>query len=1356
MIKKPTYDELVKENEILRQSEEGLREVFKNMSNGVCFYDVIDNGKDFIFCDINKAGEEIANVKKSDILGTSLLEVRPNIEEYGLIDVFKKVWKTGKPEILDDKYYDDQKLTGYFKNFVYKSSSGKIVAIFENLTEGKQAIQELKKAKEKAEESESKFRTLFETIPLGITLADNDGQIISSNPAAEIILGLTKEEQLQRSIDGVEWSIVRPDGTLMPPEEYASTRALNEQRPITNIEMGITKEINKVAWINVNAAPIKDYGVVISYEDVTKRKMSEIELIKAKEKAEKSEEQLKLIANNFVNGMIYQVAMLDEDKRKFTYVSETVMKLYNCTPEEAMSNPDLIYGKLHPEDIDDLIEKEKEALLKMSVFKTECRVINPDGSIRWSYYVSQPRIINGLVCWDGIEVDITERKEMEFALKSAKEKAEESQKQFMSLFEQSPLSIQIFNSNGITINVNQAWRELWQVPNDYEIINKYNIFKDKHAKESGWLDYLVKAFEGETVHIPDMEYDPQQGGNLGRKRVLQGTTFPIIINKKVENVVLIHQDVTDLKKNEAELIEAKEKAEESESKFRTLFETIPLGITMADKNGQIISSNPAAENILGLTKEEQLQRSIDGVEWSIVRPDGTLMPPEEYASTRALHEQRPITNIEMGITKEINKVAWINVNAAPIKDYGVVISYEDVTVRKIQEENILRSNKQLQLINDFTSEILKISKIEDIYKFITVKISELFPNTIVLCNSIDEKKKEAIFQSYSGINSNMFNKILSISGFNPVGKTFNLVASHEEFLRTGRLQHFTKGLAEFSESEFPEIAAKAIEKLIGISNIYSIGISKENNLIASLQFFSYNKSAISAKEFIETFVYHAGIVLQKKILELQLTESEAKHKMLTEFSGDMIVKYRNFKMVYVNPAVEKILGYTKEEYLDFSPLDLIHPDDIEEVKATRELDISDKTDKNHLIEFRQKHKNGSYRWISAQIIIHKIDENNIITIINSRDVTSKKEDELKIKKLSTAVSQSPTAIVITNTKGDIEYANSSYTSISGYSYDELIGQNPRLMKSNHHKPEFYKNLWETVTSGNIWKGELYNKHKNGSFFWESSVIAPIFNQKNELINFVAVKQNITERKLQENLIKQQNKELTKLNADKDRFMQILAHDLKNPFHSILGLIDLLKDNIREYDIDEVEELLNLASKSAQNTFHLLENLLTWGRSNSGEIPFEPQKLSFSTSCNEVIENLQLTANTKSVTINYVASDGISIFADKKMLKTILRNLISNAIKFTNKGGQVNIHAEQKNSIVTITISDNGIGIEPSILNKLFDISEKVTTTGTANEKGTGLGLLLCKEFAEKHEGKIWVESEVGKGSNFKFTLPLNQ
>jgi signal transduction histidine kinase len=258
--------------------------------------------------------------------------------------------------------------------------------------------------------------------------------------------------------------------------------------------------------------------------------------------------------------------------------------------------------------------------------------------------------------------------------------------------------------------------------------------------------------------------------------------------------------------------------------------------------------------------------------------------------------------------------------------------------------------------------------------------------------------------------------------------------------------------------------------------------------------------------------------------------------------------------------------------------------------------------------------------------------------------------------------------------------------------------------------------------------------------------------------------DITERKQAEGKLKNILNELTiahkeleqlvQLNNDKNLFISILAHDLRSPFTVILGCSELLLENIHHYNIDQIESFVKDIYQSTQMTFTLFEDLLKWVRMQSGKITFEPQKLSFTDICKDIIKILNPNAVAKNITINNNASNEINVFADSDMLKVILRNLVSNAIKFTNKNGTININAEENSENVIISVSDNGIGIMPDKLTKLFDISHRQTTIGTEEESGTGLGLILCKEFVEKHGGKIWVESEVGKGSDFKFTLPI--
>jgi PAS domain S-box-containing protein len=266
---------------------------------------------------------------------------------------------------------------------------------------------------------------------------------------------------------------------------------------------------------------------------------------------------------------------------------------------------------------------------------------------------------------------------------------------------------------------------------------------------------------------------------------------------------------------------------------------------------------------------------------------------------------------------------------------------------------------------------------------------------------------------------------------------------------------------------------------------------------------------------------------------------------------------------------------------------------------------------------------------------------------------------------------------------------------------------------------------------------------------------PLLNKQGEVIGILGTYIDITERKNVELALQESEKQLRQLNVDKDRFISILGHDLKNPFYNILGFSEILSDEIEGLNKNEIKEIAGNIYKSAKITNKLLEDILMWARTQQDKIPFKPLILNFRDICIDILEILSPNANAKNITINHSAPDKINIFADTDMLKTVFRNLVSNAIKFTNNGGEINIIAEQKDAVVTISVSDNGVGIPPESTVKLFDISEVLTTKGTKGETGTGLGLLLCKEFVEKHGGVIWVESEVGKGSDFRFTLPIS-
>ena len=233
----------------------------------------------------------------------------------------------------------------------------------------------------------------------------------------------------------------------------------------------------------------------------------------------------------------------------------------------------------------------------------------------------------------------------------------------------------------------------------------------------------------------------------------------------------------------------------------------------------------------------------------------------------------------------------------------------------------------------------------------------------------------------------------------------------------------------------------------------------------------------------------------------------------------------------------------------------------------------------------------------------------------------------------------------------------------------------------------------------------------------------------------------------------QDLKIQKLLKDRNQFFSIIAHDLRGPLGASVGLSEILAENIEEYSAEEIKEITEMLYQSNKNSYKLLENLLDWSQVQTGMIEYSPNKIALNTLIKENIELNKNAALNKNITLSFESAEFIEVEADKNMIDTIVRNLLTNAIKFTNKNGEIKVRMRKGPKKAVISITDSGIGIPDDIKERLFKTNGKVTQKGTEDELGTGLGLLLCSEFVKKHKGEIWVESELGKGSTFKFTLP---
>ena len=344
--------------------------------------------------------------------------------------------------------------------------------------------------------------------------------------------------------------------------------------------------------------------------------------------------------------------------------------------------------------------------------------------------------------------------------------------------------------------------------------------------------------------------------------------------------------------------------------------------------------------------------------------------------------------------------------------------------------------------------------------------------------------------------------------------------------------------------------------------------------------------------------------------------------------------------------------------------------------------------------------------------------------------------------------------------GTITYISPAVEELRGITVEEAMSQTVDQILTPESAAPVIGYIQELIAdhaaglSLKCFRGELDYYRSDGSIMHTEVIVYPINGGELHAVTILGVTRDITERKqLQEKLI-YQTQSLKELNATKDKFFSIIAHDLRSPFFGILALSEMLRDEARELGLDSMNEYAELIHTSAKQAYDLLENLLNWAKTQQGAFPYAPTKLSLSNLVAREMDQMKMVADQKHVKLDYTHNGEVTVHADTKMLETIIRNLISNAIKFTHANGVVGVSLRSVPESAEITISDTGIGMDEGTVRSLFTVDKGPSISGTQNERGSGLGLIICKEFVERHGGTIQVQSELGKGSQFRVSLPL--
>lgn len=460
-----------------------------------------------------------------------------------------------------------------------------------------------------------------------------------------------------------------------------------------------------------------------------------------------------------------------------------------------------------------------------------------------------------------------------------------------------------------------------------------------------------------------------------------------------------------------------------------------------------------------------------------------------------------------------------------------------------------------------------------------------------------------------------------------------------------------------------------------------------------------------------------------------------------------ITKLNDGRLIEVNDTMADVLGYSRYELVGRTTVDVGF---FKDSYARREvMDEIKKRGSISGLELRFLSKSG--KKITGLYYGSLIYINNAPHLVNViQDVTELRAAEFELRKLSMAVEQNPATVVITDVKGNIEYVNPKFIEVTGYTFAEAIGQNPRILKTDELSQEAYKELWDTITVGKVWRGEFRNKKKNGDFYWESASIGSITDGEGNITNYIAVKEDITERKKIELELKKAQESLLDVMKIKDEFLSITSHDLKSPLGIVKTSMGLL---LEEKGIgDTVKEYAQMSLRQANRGLKLINDLLNLKKLESGNVKLEATRFAVSDLIDEVLEDLRVNIEQSNVSIEVAKDSEYELTADYPKLVQLLSNLVDNALKYTEKGGKIKLTVSRVYDSIKVGIHDNGPGIPADKLSVIF---EKYEQAGELAEKkkGHGIGLAIARMICDLHGGKIWAESKQGEGTTFYFEIP---
>lgn len=558
-----------------------------------------------------------------------------------------------------------------------------------------------------------------------------------------------------------------------------------------------------------------------------------------------------------------------------------------------------------------------------------------------------------------------------------------------------------------------------------------------------------------------------------------------------------------------------------------------------------------------------------------------------------------------------------------------------------------------------------------------------------------------------------------------------------------------------SESqELPDFYKMKIIKSAGIDKAkYKVFLSNVTDLVTTRKILSNIENQLREK-----------IQDRYKILDEERVERKISESRLTLITANMvdIVCQTDIagNIEWISGSVNKLMGYREKDIIGKNVSDFAaNP---EEVKKFIEKSILGGANYSFESKFFDKNSNEYYFHLYLSKINSKSGKQSGF-IITARNISEKKtiEEKLELEKnyFDTLMESIPDSIYFKDIQSRfLRVSKATVTKFNLKSADDLLGKTDFDLFSNEHALDAFKDEQKIIETGvPIINKEEMETWPDGTVTWASSTKLPVFDKNNDIIGTFGISRDITEMVRTRNRINEINMELKESNASKDKFFSIIAHDLKSPFTALLGYSEIIENEFEEMEKEEIKEFIFNIHTVAKKTYGLLENLLDWSRIQTGRIEYKPSVFNINEVAEDVKELYLDSADSKHISIVNKVSEKCQVYADKNMIYTVMRNFVSNALKYTSEKGLIYIYSKDKADRIEISVQDNGTGMDKETLELLFKVDVHKSEPGTSNEQGTGLGLILSKELIEKNNGTIHVESEPGEGSIFSFTLlkPLN-